>query len=102
MTRMKKTNAKLIWAHTTVVPDNEAGRFVGDDQKYNEVAARVMKRHGVAIDDLYALTKEFPANLFAGVGNVHYTKDGYAKIAVQVADRITACMNGEQPPEYVR
>lgn len=94
--RLKKTGAKLIWASTTVVPENEAGRFVGDDRKYNDVAAKIMIKHGVAIDDLYALTKSFPADLFAGAGNVHYTNDGYAKIAKQVADKIKASLQGKQ------
>ena len=40
--RMQRTGAKLIWASTTVVPEGEAGRFVGDDAKYNAVAAVVM------------------------------------------------------------
>jgi hypothetical protein len=96
VTRLKKTNAKLIWANTTVVPENEAGRIVGDEQKYNDVATKVMKKHGVAINDLYTLTKSLPPELFAGVGNVHYTKDGYAKIAKQVAEKIKASLEGEQ------
>jgi hypothetical protein len=37
-----------------------------------------------------------PPELFAGVGNVHYTKDGYAKIAKQVAEKIKASLEGEQ------
>ena len=34
VTRLKITGAKLICAHMTAVPENEAGRFVGDDEKY--------------------------------------------------------------------
>lgn len=86
--RLKKTGAKLIWAHTTVVPENEAGRFVGDDQKYNDVAAKIMKRQGVPINDLYALTKRFSSDLFIRPGDVHYTEEGYKKIAQQVAHKI--------------
>lgn len=33
--QLKKTKAKLIWAHTTTVPKGEAGRKVGDDTRYN-------------------------------------------------------------------
>ena len=90
--RLKKTGATLIWAQTTVVPEGEAGRIVGDDKKYNEVAATVMKKHGIMIDDLYALTKKFPSDLFDGPGNVHYTKDGYKKIAAQVTDTIRTAL----------
>jgi lysophospholipase L1-like esterase len=96
VTRLKKTDAKLIWANTTVVPENEAGRIVGEDKKYNDVAIKVMKKHGVTINDLHSLTKDFSPNLFAGVGNVHYAKDGYKKIGQQVADTIQKTINGEQ------
>jgi hypothetical protein len=96
VSRLKKTNAKLIWAHTTVVPENEAGRFVGDDKKYNDAAARVMKKHGIPIDDLYGLTKRFPPTLFSAQGNVHYTKAGYQAIAKQVACKIQAALADKQ------
>lgn len=86
--RLKKTGASLIWAHTTVVPEGEAGRFVGDDEKYNEAARKVMERHGVTINDLHALTKRFSSDLFVKPGDVHYTEEGYKKIAEQVANEI--------------
>lgn len=92
VTRLEKTGAKLIWATTTVVPEGEAGRFAGDDRKYNEVAARVMQRHGIAVDDLQSLTAGFGPELFVEPGNVHYTKDGYRKIAEQVAACIRAAL----------
>jgi lysophospholipase L1-like esterase len=88
VTRLKATGAKLIWAATTVVPAGEAGRFVGDDEKYNTAAARVMQRHGIAIDDLHALTKEFPADLFTQPGDVHYTPAGNERLGRQVAEVI--------------
>ena len=90
VTRLQLTGAKLIWAHTTVVPENEAGRIVGDDKKYNDVASRIMKKRGVAINDLHFLTRRFPPNLFTAPGDVHYTKEGYQRIAKQVAGKIRA------------
>lgn len=90
--RLKATGATLIFATTTVVPEGEAGRIVGDDVKYNEVAVRVMKKQGVAIDDLYALTKTFGPELFAGPGNVHYTKEGSTKLAAQVMESIESAL----------
>lgn len=86
--RLKKTDSKLIWANTTVVPEKEAGRHVGDDKKYNLVAAKIMKKHGIVINDLYSLTSEFSADLFQRPGDVHYTKDGYSKIAKQITEEI--------------
>lgn len=88
VTRLKKTGAKLIWANTTLVPEGEAGRKLGDDLKYNEAAARVMKKHGVMINDLNALTRKFPADLFIKPGNVHFTNAGSQKLAEQVAKNI--------------
>ena len=86
--RLKKTGAKLIWASTTVVPEGEAGRFVGDDVKYNEVARRIMEKHGIPIDDLHASTTSFAGKFSSAKGDVHYTKEGYAKLAEQVATSI--------------
>ena len=86
--RMKRTGAKLIWASTTIVPEGEAGRFVGDDAKYNEVAAEVMSKHGIPTDDLYAVSKDFGPELFVGPGNVHFTPPGYEKLAESVARSI--------------
>lgn len=85
---LKKTGARLIWASTTVIPEGEAGRFVGDDKKYNDVAAKIMKKHEIPINDLHALTKDFPGKLFRQPGDVHFTSDGYEKIAKKVVSSI--------------
>jgi lysophospholipase L1-like esterase len=90
--RLKQTNATLIWAHTTVVPEGEAGRKLGDDTRYNAAASRVMKKHGVLINDLNALTKGFGPELFSKPGNVHFSGGGYDQIARQVADVIEATL----------
>lgn len=90
--RLRATGATLIFATTTVVPEGEAGRFVGDDAKYNAVAERVMKKHGVLINDLHATTKAFGPKLFVGPGNVHYTKEGSTKLAAQVMASIESAI----------
>ena len=87
--RLKKTGAKLIWAHTTVVPDGEVGRFVGDDAKYNAIAARVMERNGVHVNDLHTLSKGFPADHFIGPADVHFTSKASGILAQQVAAEIS-------------
>ena len=86
--RLKKTKAKLIWAHSTTVPEGEAGRKVGDDDKYNQAAVRVMKKHGVEINDLNALTDSFPAELFVRPGDVHFKTEGSKKLGQAVAVKI--------------
>jgi lysophospholipase L1-like esterase len=85
---LKKTGAKLVWASTTKVPDGEPGRILGDDVKYNAAARRIMERHGIPIDDLHALSAGMPESMFLKPGNVHYTPEGYAKLAEQVARTI--------------
>lgn len=91
--RLKEAGATLIWASTTVVPEGEAGRFVGDEIEYNTIAAEIMKRHGIAINDLHALSSGFPASLFVRPGDVHFTKAGSAKLAEQVADAVRSALN---------
>jgi alpha-L-fucosidase len=86
--RLKRTGAKLIFATTTVVPEGEAGRFIGDDVKYNAVAVKVMKQHGVAVNDLHSLTKTFSKDMFSKPGDVHFNKTAYGRIGRQVADKI--------------
>jgi lysophospholipase L1-like esterase len=56
--------------------------------KYNAVAAKVMEKHGVAINDIHALTSAFPLELFKSKGNVHFSEEGYRKIGEQVAEAI--------------
>ena len=90
--RLKKTGATLIWASTTFVPEGEAGRVVGDDVKYNAAAARVMKKHGVATNDLHALTAGFDAKFFTAKGNVHFTSAGSARLGKQVAGAIRGAL----------
>tara|TARA_B100001123_G_scaffold403134_1_gene491331 strand:+ start:238 stop:891 length:654 start_codon:yes stop_codon:yes gene_type:complete len=90
--RLKKTKAKLIWAHTTTVPKGEAGRKLGDDDKYNEAAARVMKKYGIEINDLNALTDSFPPELFVKPGDVHFKTEGSKKLGQAVARKITEAL----------
>ena len=75
-------------AHTTTVPEGEAGRKVGDDTRYNEAAARVMKKHGITINDLNALTDSFGPELFTAPGNVHFKTEGSKRIGDAVAEKI--------------
>ena len=88
VSRLEATDAKLIWASTTVVPEGEVGRVVGDDEKYNAVAARVMKKHGIDTDDLFTLTKGFSGRFSTKAGDVHYNSEGYNALAIQVAATI--------------
>lgn len=81
---MQATGAKLIWCNTTPVPAGSDGRIEGDEVKYNEAAARVMKAAGIPTDDLcaHANAKLKEVQLPA---NVHYSPAGYHYLAEKVA-----------------
>lgn len=95
--RLKKTGARLIWASTTLVPEGEAGRKVGDDLRYNAVAQAVMKKHGVAINDLNEVSRKIPAELFRAPGDVHFKPAGRRILALEVAKRIEEMLGKDKP-----
>jgi hypothetical protein len=90
--RLKQTDAKLIWAHTTIVPAGEAGRFEGDARNYNAVALRVMRQHDVTVNDLHTVSAAFSSDLFVDRGDVHFTETGSNQLAVQVASTISTAL----------
>ena len=86
--KLRTTGAKLVWATTTVVPPDEAGRFVGDEVKYNAIAQNIMQQMDIPVNDLYAVTAPFAASMFVCPGDVHYTEEGYQIVARQVVDAL--------------
>jgi acyl-CoA thioesterase-1 len=97
VTRLEKTGAKLIWASTTPVPAGSAKRTPGDEVQFNQAAARVMKKHGIATDDLYtfALPKLEKIQIKA---NVHFTPSGSKVLAGEVARRIEPALPKPKAP----
>ena len=85
---LKKTGAKLIWCETTPVPENEAGRKVGDSLKYNAIANEIMKKNGIQINHLHAHALKKLPGIASAPGNVHYTGAGSAYLAEKVAEEI--------------
>ncbi len=83
--RLKKTGALLIWASTTVVPDNEPGRFPKDVVAYNAVASVIMQNNQIITNDLYALSKSFNSDMFVAPKNVHFSKLGSSVLGTKVA-----------------
>lgn len=98
--RLKQTGAKLIFATTTPVPEEELGRKVGDDLLYNDAALAVMKRHGVAIDDLHAVVAGNMGRYAVGPGNVHFNEEGSALLATNVVASIQAALNDGYTPLF--
>lgn len=87
--RLKATKAKLIWASTTPVPEGKVSPPRKDDDvvAYNAVAKKIMEENGIPINDLYSLARRQLEKLQLKV-NVHFTPQGSAALAEQVAARI--------------
>lgn len=87
VSRLKTTGAKLIWATTTPVPAGANSRKQGDAAKYNAAAKEIVNQPGITVNDLYAFTLPRLKEL-QRPENVHFTQEGSAKLADQVARAI--------------
>lgn len=97
--RLQTTGARLVWASTTPVPPGpgDPDRIQGDEVKYNEAAEKVMKKHGVPTDDLYAFIKPHLA-MVQKPPDVHFEGPGYKLLGEQVAAEILAALSSKAPP----
>ena len=86
--RMKQTGAKLVWASTTPIPDTPDGKQkAASIIERNAAAAELMKKHGIATDDLFtAITPNL--GTMQNPNDVHFNAEGYHFLGKQVADSI--------------
>jgi len=90
--RMKKTGAKLIWASTTPIPDNPAhNQTAASIVERNQAAAVLMKKHGIATDDLFAAITPHLAEM-QNPNDVHFNPKGYDFLGEAVAKAIEAAV----------
>ncbi|UUO08536.1 SGNH/GDSL hydrolase family protein [Blastopirellula sp. J2-11] len=89
--RMQKTGAKVAWASSTPIPD-VPGKFTAKSMvERNATAAKVMKEHGVAIDDLFtAITPRLEE--LQNPNDVHFTSAGNQFLGEQVATFLKASL----------
>jgi len=80
------SNAKLVFVTTTYVPENEAGRIQEDPIRYNDAAKKIMKKHSIAVNDIYDRSMAIHNKFGKGTDDVHYTNDGYAELGRVVSD----------------
>ena len=85
--RMIQTGAALVWATTTPVPEGASRRVPGDELRVNAIAEPIMAHHGVRVNDLHAAILPRLDDL-QRPANVHFTEEGYAFLAEQVAGAI--------------
>jgi len=93
VTRLKATGAKLIWASTTPSPpDTKDGPAASEAiVEKNRIAARVMEKHAVAIDDLFTFITPHLAKV-QNPKDVHFNGEGYELLGSQVAASISAAL----------
>ena len=86
--RMKKSGAKLVWATTTPIPDDPAKKQTpASIVERNKAAAQIMRKHGVAIDDLFtAVTPHLKT--MQNPNDVHFNAAGYEFLGQQVGKAI--------------
>jgi acyl-CoA thioesterase-1 len=89
---LKRAGARLIWASSTPSMLRKGERFE-DIRKYNEAAADVMRRNGVAVDDLYALTLPNVAE-WQSDDRVHFNEQGNRRLGEKVGDAIAEALPG--------
>jgi lysophospholipase L1-like esterase len=93
--RLRKTGAVLVWATTTPVPAYiKAGspRENKDVITYNEAAASIMLKEGVAVDDLYGFILP-RANELQEPEDVHFSDAGSEALASEVAATVRKALN---------
>jgi acyl-CoA thioesterase-1 len=85
--KLKKTDAKLIFATTTPYPQGCAGRIDNDELAYNAAAKKIMKKYDVTVNDLHAaITPRLDE--FEQPANVHFGSPGSTFLADQVEKAI--------------
>ncbi len=84
VTRLRATGAKLIFATTTPVAPDTEGFLPEDPVAYNAAAVVLMKRHGIAVNDLHgAVAGELDKHQLER--NVHFNGEGSAFLGGKVA-----------------
>lgn len=85
-------NARLVFATTT--PMNPVGGSTGGVNPrtneavntYNRIAAEIMEKNGIALDDLNAFARDFGSECYKDT--CHYTEAAFATLGKEVARRI--------------
>lgn len=82
--KLQKTGAKLLWVRTTPFNDkNDPADAPLKGSHLNEVADKIMKKHGVPVCDLYTPFVERTKELI-GEDRIHFTTEGQKVLAEEV------------------
>ena len=100
--RMKKTGATLVFANTTPLPDAPKKGFTAASIiERNAAAAKVMARHDIAINDLFAAVTPHLAEM-QRPDDCHFTGPGNAFLGETVAAFLEAQLDSIRSPKALR
>ena len=95
--QLQATGAKLIWASSTPIPENNPWKTTaGIEVEYNAAAKAIMEKHGIAINDLHAQVSPHFAEYVVKPGDVHFKGNGSAFLGQQVAAAIEKALGTEK------
>lgn len=90
--RMQKTGARLVWASTTPIPDDPSkGQKAAAIVERNLAAAELMKKHGIAVDDLFTAVTPHLTEM-QNPNDVHFNAKGYDFLGQAVARAIESAL----------
>jgi hypothetical protein len=85
-----------FWCETTLVHERELGRKRGDEIKYKLIAKEIMNSHNIQINELHAHAMKKLPEIKKQDGDVHYTPEAYAYLAMKVAKQIEVALNQDK------
>lgn len=89
--RLRQTGATLVWASTTPIPDDPAQKQTAASiVERNQVAAEVMARAHIPVDDLFSAVLPKADDLRLPTPNVHFKETGYDFLGRTAAAAIAA------------
>jgi len=92
--KLKKTGATLIWATTTpIAPGNETYE-PGSSARSNVIAAKIMKKHGIQVVDLYSFILP-DLKKYQLPKDCHFKPEGYELMGRKVAEAILEALQTE-------
>lgn len=103
--RIKKVcpNAKVIFATSTSVlsekMDKDFKRYNEEIEKYNEIAVKIVTKHGFAVNDLYAASVSLPEEAHSDAVH-YYTPLGTEVFTKQVLSFVAPALGIDEIPEY--
>ncbi len=94
--RLKQTGAKVVWASSTPIPADwkEGPEMKAKLEEKNAIAAKVMERNGVEIDDLFTFITPYLSEV-QNPKDVHFNGKGYDLLGKQVAEYIEGALQEE-------